>query len=375
MKRVLKGEENIVSSAMDVFYENSYDKVSIAKICKNAGVSNALFYKYFKNKDEIYKSIMDKAIGRVDSLTKNITGCTIEDRLTLFIKLNYISSKEKYRLLKIYREGQYRFIKYEQLLRKSYMKAFENIFDRKITNTEYIFIESGMRYININYKLKDLDKDAEFLAKLILNGIFDYKDFDVKKFDEKEIYMRYVFHNGDLKHQLLSEGEKLFGSNGVYETKISDLAKKVGGGIGGFYYYFKTKDDFFKEIVVNTQKILYFFLKDNNSNTKSPLGINVFYIYLFLEYYKDNIYKCQIMREVEFIEPSLFEDFKGKLNKLYLNSIKNIDYNEYEKEIICNFLLGISHYSTIEIFFTKSIKNKYVFLDEIKNMLSKGIGC
>lgn len=55
-KRQLQAQasrEKIFSTAQMLFAENGYNNVSVADICKEAGVSVGLFYNYFKSKSDI----------------------------------------------------------------------------------------------------------------------------------------------------------------------------------------------------------------------------------------------------------------------------------------------------------------------------------
>ncbi|OQY41639.1 MAG: hypothetical protein B6227_04365 [Fusobacteriia bacterium 4572_74] len=45
-------KQKIIDSAIDLFSKDSYGKVSIAQICKNAKISNGIIYNYFRNKEE-----------------------------------------------------------------------------------------------------------------------------------------------------------------------------------------------------------------------------------------------------------------------------------------------------------------------------------
>ncbi len=50
----------IIESAYNEFATNSYDKASIFLIAKKSGISRTSFYCYFKDKDDIYKYLVDK---------------------------------------------------------------------------------------------------------------------------------------------------------------------------------------------------------------------------------------------------------------------------------------------------------------------------
>lgn len=79
------------------------------------------------------------------------------------------------------------------------------------------------------------------------------------------------------------------------------------------------------------------------------------------------------MRELEFIEPSVYISFTNELETLYISTLKNLKLTEHEKLIVSGVLLGISHYMGIEFFFTKNLQDKEDFLVNIKKLMVNGI--
>lgn len=61
--QVLKEDvfDSILSSAKELFLTNGYDKTSIEKIAKKAGISKSNLYNYFKSKDDIFCKLTDSA--------------------------------------------------------------------------------------------------------------------------------------------------------------------------------------------------------------------------------------------------------------------------------------------------------------------------
>lgn len=49
----------ILNAAARIFAEKGYYQANVADICKEAGISNGALYKYFKNKESVYRSIFD----------------------------------------------------------------------------------------------------------------------------------------------------------------------------------------------------------------------------------------------------------------------------------------------------------------------------
>ena len=59
---------SILNAAAEIFASEGYHHASISDICKNAGISNGALYKYFKNKEDLFLSIIDYGIKLVSGL-------------------------------------------------------------------------------------------------------------------------------------------------------------------------------------------------------------------------------------------------------------------------------------------------------------------
>lgn len=58
----------ILNAAAEIFAKEGYHHASISDICKNAGISNGALYKYFKNKEDLFFSLIDYGIELVNGL-------------------------------------------------------------------------------------------------------------------------------------------------------------------------------------------------------------------------------------------------------------------------------------------------------------------
>lgn len=60
----LETREKLLESAMAEFSENGYMKASLRKICADAGVTTGALYFFFKNKNDLFKAIVDEPLKR-----------------------------------------------------------------------------------------------------------------------------------------------------------------------------------------------------------------------------------------------------------------------------------------------------------------------
>jgi AcrR family transcriptional regulator len=68
---VANRRDEIVSAAIDLFYEYGYQKASIRDICRRVGITQAALYYHFRNKEELLYTIIDKFSNELFFLLKS----------------------------------------------------------------------------------------------------------------------------------------------------------------------------------------------------------------------------------------------------------------------------------------------------------------
>jgi AcrR family transcriptional regulator len=363
----------IINSAIELFAKHSYNNVSILQICKNANISNGVIYNFYKNKKELLKFLLNETANRLNLQFKKISGSNITLRMESFISLNIDITQKEFSLIKIYREGQYKFPEYEQKFRSVYLDALKRIYNRELKELEYIFIISGIRFINVNYTKRGIVLDIPFLAQILLSGFLTETDFKIEDFDESDFYIRTLFNTENTKHKLLNVGERLFGEKGFYKIKIEDITKEAGVKVGSFYYYFTCKEEFLRIIIKNIKIETINFLQDNRNKNYNNNKTQLLFLYLLLEYYKKAQYKYELIRASEFVTSDLDSIYHEALETLYVDNLNELSCTEGQKQIISSLLIGIAHYMGIEFLFTKNLRNKKDFLSSMKFFFSNGL--
>lgn len=370
---MLSTKDKIINASINLFYDIPYADVSLLEISKTANISNGIIYKYFKNKEDLFKFLLEMISNKIENKLKYISSNTLEDGLRIYIEKNLEITREEYKLIKIFREGQYRFIEFEHRIKKAYLKSLESIFQRKLNKYEIMYILGAIRYINISFSSRNLKLDVKFLVNILLNGFSKEKIFSIENISEMELYQRKRLNTNNKKYQLLKKGELLFGMREYHDVKIKDLAKAMDISVGSFYSFFPTKDIFLNEIIDHLKKEILFLVKDNYNKDLQTNELHTMYLFLFLEYYKESSFKYKLLRDIEFLHFDIYIDFLNNIESFYISTLhKNIN-NFDEKRIISNLLLGIQHYMIIEIFFTKEIKDSNLLLKEISKLFTFGI--
>ena len=86
----LETREKLLESAMAEFSENGYMKASLRKICADAGVTTGALYFFFKNKNDLFKAIVDEPLKELCISTMTFLCCCSRVRKGLSMKILWI---------------------------------------------------------------------------------------------------------------------------------------------------------------------------------------------------------------------------------------------------------------------------------------------
>ena len=184
---------DIVITARKLFWKYGISRVSIEEICREAKVSKMTFYRFFPNKTELGKTIidniMDESIEKYRNLMKQDIPFEEKIRKQLLLKfegLNEISaefikdifSNQK---LGIHTHWQNRTDEFVEEVKNDYAKAQKEGFIRKDLNLDFMFYFSTKstdlltdpKFLEIYDSMQDLVMEY---ANLVFYGIFPRKN-------------------------------------------------------------------------------------------------------------------------------------------------------------------------------------------------------
>ena len=86
----IESKQKIMKAAMDVFSRKGYAKASIREIASTAGISVGGVYLYFRNKEELYRSLINERMLDIGSKTETLAGKTqsASEALSHFLSLH-----------------------------------------------------------------------------------------------------------------------------------------------------------------------------------------------------------------------------------------------------------------------------------------------
>jgi AcrR family transcriptional regulator len=361
----------IRKAALELFSIRWFETVSIAEICRHAGVSNGVFYRYYSKKENLVRVLLEEFLRRFKSEVEDIQGNTKEEQLLDFITTLYNVGINHKQYVSVFREGQYRFPEYEECLREIYMEAISTIFGREVSEAEYLYIISGIRFCSTRALYDDLPREHEKIRDLILNGVFR-NDTEGEFPDIPDCFYSYSEKSPeDSRSRLLSTGIKLIGKKGYHAIGVSDIARETGLAVGTFYTYFDKKEEFFSELITLIGQRIRAFLSEQTRPYKSRYEREVFGIYFFLSYMSRHKEYYAIIREAEFVSKPWVREYYNSFERGYMKNLSIED--EKERRITANFLIGLSHYVGIEGLLNDRIADNSEFLKTISQYLIKGV--
>lgn len=171
---------DIVKTAHELFWKHGISRVTIEEVCRKANVSKMTFYKFFSNKNELGKKVID------DIMDENI---------------------QKYR--EIMNED----ISFEQKVKKQLKAKFEGTreISPELVNDIYTNKKLGLH--------KYWQKRANEISMEVIK---DYKQAQKKGFIRKDLKIEFIFYFSNKMSEFLSDPQLL----GMYD-RMQDLIMEI----------------------------------------------------------------------------------------------------------------------------------------------------
>jgi AcrR family transcriptional regulator len=356
------------SAGLQVFSEEWYDAVSVAEICRRAGISNGAFYRYFPGKTELFFALLENFLVTLEGELAGVTGATVKERLRRFVHVVAGAARRYAGEVKMFREGQYRFPQFEERIRTLYVATAERIYGRTISEVEYLYLLSGLRFVATRSLLSGLEPDEELLVELLFNGVFEagVEPIRLATLPEPDAL------ESDSPHErLLHEAVGLIGERGFYAVQVVDIARAAGYSVGTFYNHFSGKDSFLAELVRDIGTGTRHFLRTHQVPTQSRWHQEVQGIWNFLHYFSRHPEYYEIVREAEFVVPQSVREYYDAFERGYVANLSELPPDQ--RAITANFLMGISHYLGIEVLYQKRVTDVAGAVRDLGRLLAHGL--
>ncbi len=171
-------EGRLQATAIDLFARKWYGTVSVAEICRAAGLSNGVFYRYFNSKEALFKVILGGVLEWIRTALDGLRGETPRQRLDHLADLVVNLSSENPGLVSVFREGQYRYLEFEQRLVAIYTRSLGAALGQEVGLAEYLFAFGGLRFCGVRKAFFAVPVDLGTVRGILAEGLFRGLTFD-----------------------------------------------------------------------------------------------------------------------------------------------------------------------------------------------------
>jgi AcrR family transcriptional regulator len=349
----------------------------VAEICRHARLSNGVFYRYFRGKEQIFKELSERFLQSFRRDLAGVAGPTVSHRLERFLDIVMGAGSRYRRSITVFREGQYRFPEYEKKLRALYLEALTRIYEREVSESEYLYVTSGVRFITIRSLYNQLPRplpeprQRDAVQAMIETGVFRQPLRDPGRIFVRRPRQLETGERDRTRDRLIEAGIELFGEKGFYNVNVYEIARAAGFSVGTFYLHFPSKESFLSEIVGLIGRRTRRFITINLDPALNRLETELQGMQLFLVHFSRNRNYYEIVREAEFVVTDSARQYYDRFEQGYLKGLR--DTRGLEPRTVANALLGLSHYLGIETFFSRTVAEPEAVILDLGRYLSEGI--
>jgi len=373
--------ERLVVAAVECFSRKWYGTVSVAEICREAGLSNGVFYRYFDGKETLFKAILGRIIDEIKDATDHLEGRTPRERVNLLAEALFRFTRSRGDLISVFREGQYRYYDYERRLVAMYTRGLSAALGREIGPAEYLYAFGGLRFCAIRWAAKAAPIRPATVRSIVTDGLFRGLAWDADKvFGGTATPLPVPLEEG-VRERLLRSGRRLFGEKGYFETNIHEITDGARLSVGAFYTYFESKEAFYAELIALVGKDIRAFISRNmpppGGASLNPLELELRGLWLWLVYVSIDKHCYNIVREAEFVLPATVREYYGAFVAAYRRRPRELRIATAAPDLdeisAIEYLLGLAHYFGLEAAFEDSPVNARALVETIGGYLTRGL--
>lgn len=368
----------LIASAEELFSEKWYSIVSIADICRNAGLSNGVYYTYFRSKEAIFRTIVESFLDDIQERLAAVpapaepTPAAMRAAFARLVEAIFTLEHDERARMSIFREAQYRSPEFESRMRHAISERLEAILGRACTTAEEIFVVAGVRFAAYRSAFNGLAIDTGSLIDIVCGGLFDHPFPDGTKtiFDISATPnpLRLMESSRD---RLMRAGRSLFGARGYHDVNIHDITDQAGLSVGSFYNYFPAKEDLYREVIAAVNHDLRSFIGRNLDRTLPRVAQEIQGTWLFVFYLTIERTAYNLVREAEFVLPAAVKAYYDAFERGYEPGLQGIRIPDHKT--VAAFLMGVAHYFGMEVLFDEELSNAQRTLTELGELMVHGI--
>jgi len=362
---------SLLHNAHTLFKKKGYYASSISEICHRSGLTIGAFYKYFKNKEDIFSqltySIMQDFKDKIEKIEVYPRDFEERFRQNFSILFNYV--KENFHFHKILGESELVdrvTIAFYENIAKYYKKYIQKeIQEGKIKNLDPLALAYGL--IGISYfnafewlkwkRKKTTEKTIDLLIDFIINGINGStplkKSMTIPSPSSPNKLLqppigRKLSRGDQTKSNLLQAAEEVFGHYGFNRASIVEITRRANVALGTFYIYFKSKEDILESLVKHICHQMRKEIQMAVSSIEDRREAERLGIFKFFEFARKHRAIYRLIPETEMVNAEVGNWYYQKIDKGYIKGLKKgIQAGQIRKmnpELMAYSLMGITHF-------------------------------
>lgn len=371
MKEETRGK--LRESALALFSSGWYEDVSVAQICRSAGLSNGIFYFYYPDKEAIFEELIDDYFSFLEEGLRNLEGTGTRERFDSFYRLFIGINAAHRRNLAVFRQGLILHPAYETRLSGLFQRKLESILHMRLSPGTVIFLVSGIRFLMYRSFSTGLPLAVDAFLQLMWNGVFSIGTEDFLRVFREEV--REVPEDEEpktVRERIVRAGRALFLERGFHGVNVLEIVRSLGISVGSFYFHVSGKKELEAAVITSIGHNLRRFININVGIRISRFEQELRGWYLFIEYFRGNPRGYRLIREAEFVVPETVKEYYDRLEAGYVKNLKDLRIED--RVTAANLLLGVASYVGIRVLFMESRDALVSILEEISGCLIGGIG-
>lgn len=358
--------KRLLSAGEHVFSEHGYHAASVSAICREAGLAQGTFYRYFLNKEEVYLKLIallqDSLVASIKEAISPLSSAT-EQLLTCYKGvLAFISDNAG--LYHVFRQAEFINLEVHWRFHESIAEILEQILRLGVQTGEFRQLDVEvvaysllgiLEFIAMRYIIWEPEKlyeaTHESVISVILQGLDTGKNLSPGRARKAAVSVEEapLVTGGEATRQsLLRAAEKLFGEAGFHETSISAITYVAGVAQGTFYLHFPTKVSIFTQLVEDINNRFRALEHATLSGLSDRREVEREGFKTFFEFIGKHRGAYRIIREAEFIDQQVGRWYYEQLAKGYVRGLRRgMDHGEIhvlDPEPVAYGLLGMGHF-------------------------------
>lgn len=177
--------------------------------------------------------------------------------------------------------------------------------------------------------------------------------------------------------RLCEASEQLFFKNGYYGTSINEITRLANVAPGTFYIYFTDKLSLYCYLLMQyshqIRKHIALEIKGCTTRKEAErIGLRA-----YLDFIHEHKHMYNIIWESLYIDKKLFVDYYAKFAENYIHQIKNAqlsgEMKNYDPEVVAYMMMGISNFIGLNYVMFSEHDNYTQVVDQVIEILDKGL--